>query len=35
VIEVTDGNEISYGVVEYGVGADFARYAEVQDHPPI
>jgi hypothetical protein len=33
VIEVTDGN--SYGVVEYGVGADFARYAEVQDHPPI
>ena len=35
VIEVTVGDEIGYGIVEYGVGKGFARYAEVQDHPPI
>ena len=35
VIEVTDGDEVGYGIVEYGVGKGFARYAEVQDHPPI
>jgi hypothetical protein len=35
VIEVTDGDEIGYGIVEYGVGKGYARYAEVQDHPPI
>jgi hypothetical protein len=35
VIEVTDGDEIGYGIVEYGVGKGFGRYAEVQDHPPI
>jgi hypothetical protein len=34
VIEVTDGEEIFYGIVEYGVGTGFARYAEVRDHPP-
>ncbi len=35
VIEVTDGDEVGYGIVEYGVGKGYARYAEVQDHPPI
>lgn len=35
VIEVTDGDEVGYGIVEYGVGKGFAKYAEVQDHPPI
>ncbi len=35
VIEVTDGDEVGYGIVEYGVGQGYARYAEVQDHPPI
>jgi hypothetical protein len=34
VIEVTDGDEIIYDIVEYGVGTGFARYAEVRDHPP-
>ena len=35
VIEVTDGEEVGYGIVEYGVGKGYARYSEVQDHPPI
>ena len=35
VIEVTDGDEVGYGIVEYGVGKGYAKYAEVQDHPPI
>ena len=35
VIEVADGDEVGYGIVEYGVGKGYARYAEVQDHPPI
>jgi hypothetical protein len=35
VVEVVDGEEIGYGIIEYGVGKGFARYAEVQDHPPI
>ncbi|MEH2477917.1 hypothetical protein V1282_001274 [Nitrobacteraceae bacterium AZCC 2146] len=35
VIEVTDGDEVGYGIIEYGVGKDYARYSEVQDHPPI
>jgi hypothetical protein len=35
VIEVTDGDEVGYGIVEYGVGKGYARYSEVQDHPPI
>ena len=30
VIEVTDGDEVGYGIVEYGVGKGYARYAEVQ-----
>ena len=35
VIEVTDGDEVGYGIVEYGVGKGYAKYPEVQDHPPI
>ena len=35
VIEVTDGDEVGYGIVEYGVGKGYAKYAEVQDHPSI
>lgn len=35
VIEVTDNGEVGYGIVEYGVGAGYARYPEVQEHPPI
>jgi hypothetical protein len=35
VIEVTVGDEVGYGIVEYGVGKGFASYPEVQDHPPI
>jgi hypothetical protein len=35
VIEVTDGDEVGYGIIEYGVGRGYARYAEVQEHPPI
>jgi hypothetical protein len=35
VIEVTVGDEIGYGIIEYGVGKGYERYAEVQDHPPI
>ena len=35
VIEVTDGNEVGYGIIEYGVGKGYAKYADVQDHPPI
>ena len=33
--EVTDGDEVGYGIVEYGVGKGYERYPEVQDHPPI
>jgi hypothetical protein len=35
VIEVTDGGEVGYGIIEYGVGKGYERYAEVQEHPPI
>jgi hypothetical protein len=35
VIEVTDGDEVGYGIIEYGVGKGYERYAEVQHHPPI
>jgi hypothetical protein len=35
VIEVTDGDEVGYGIIEYGVGKGYAAYASVQDHPPI
>ena len=35
IIEVRDGDEVGYGIVEYGVGKGFAQYASVQSHPPI
>ena len=35
VIEVRDGDEVGYGIVEYGVGKGFAAYEAVQAHPPI
>lgn len=35
VIEVTDGNEVGYGIMEYGVGKGYGLYPEVQQHPPI
>lgn len=35
VIEVTDGNEVGYGIMEYGVGKGYALYEEVQQHPAI
>ncbi|MFT3792302.1 MAG: hypothetical protein QM741_14795 [Rudaea sp.] len=35
VIEVRDGNEVGYGIMEYGVGAGYAKYPQVQQHPPI
>jgi hypothetical protein len=35
VIEVRDGEEVGYGIMEYGVGKDYARYTEAQMHPPI
>ncbi len=35
VIEVRDGDDVGYGIIEYGVGKGFAQYASVQAHPPI
>lgn len=35
VIEVSDGDEIGYGIIEYGVGKGYPKYASVQVHPPI
>jgi len=35
VIEVRDGDDIGYGIIEYGVGKDYALYKNVQSHPPI
>jgi len=35
VIEVRDGDEVGYGIVEYGVGKGYAKYASVQGHPAI
>jgi len=35
VIEVRDGADVGYGIIEYGVGKGFAMYPEVQEHPPI
>jgi len=35
VIEVTDGDEVGYGIIEYGVGKGYAAYESVQVHPPI
>ena len=30
-----DGDEVGYGIVEYGVGKGYAKYESVQAHPPI
>jgi hypothetical protein len=35
VIEIRDGNEVGYGIMEYGVGKGYARYLQVQQHPAI
>jgi len=35
VIEVRDGDAVGWGIVEYGVGKGYERYAPVQVHPPI
>lgn len=35
VVEVRDGDEVGYGIIEYGVGKGFPMYPEVQEHPPI
>lgn len=35
VIEVRDGDDIGYGIIEYGVGKGFKDYESVQVHPPI
>lgn len=35
VIEVRDGNSVCLGIMEYGVGARYERYANVRRHPPI
>lgn len=35
VIEVRDGDEVGYGIIEYGVGKGFPMYESVQQHPPI
>lgn len=35
IIEVRHGDELGYGIMEYGVGTGYAKYAEVQAHPAI
>lgn len=35
VIEVRDGDEVGYGIIEYGVGKGYAMYEAVQAHPPL
>jgi hypothetical protein len=35
IIEVRDGDEVGYGIMEYGVGKGYAQYESVQIHPPI
>jgi hypothetical protein len=35
VIEVREGNEVGYGIMEYGVGKGYVKYPQVQLHPPI
>jgi hypothetical protein len=35
VIEVRDGDDVGYGIIEYGVGKGYAKYEAVQAHPPI
>lgn len=35
VIEARIGDEVGYGIMEYGVGKGYAKYGQVQRHPPI
>ena len=35
LIEVTDGDEVGHGIIEYGVGKGYALYDAVQGHPAI
>ena len=35
IIEIRDGDELGYGIIEYGVGKGYTQYASVQNHPPI
>lgn len=35
VIEVRDGDDVGYGIIEYGVGTGYEKYQAVQQHPPI
>jgi hypothetical protein len=35
VIEVRDGDEVGYGIMECGIGRGYARYPHVQHHPAI
>jgi hypothetical protein len=35
IIEIRDGDEIGWGIIEYGVGKGYARYEQVQQHPAI
>jgi len=35
VIEVRDGDRVDWGIIEYGVGKGYGKYAKVQAHPPI
>lgn len=35
VIEVRIGDEVGYGIMEYGVGKGYAKYQQVQQHPAI
>ena len=35
VIEIRDGDEVGWGIIEYGVGKGYARYEQVQQHPAI
>ena len=35
VVEVRDGDEVGYGIIEYGVSKGFGQYESVQAHPAI
>lgn len=35
VIEVRDGDEVGYGIMECGIGSGYALYPQVQQHPAI
>ncbi|MGH6625583.1 MAG: hypothetical protein ACRECD_03390, partial [Burkholderiaceae bacterium] len=35
VIEVRDGDDLGYGIIEYGVGKGYTMYEAVQAHPAI